>query len=145
MLSSRPPTLWEEGRRPAQEVISLAVALLLTTMALSLVLSSRLGLFYDLVFVTLCVGIALAVRPAGFFPVGVLPPLAMLLVVTLVAISEPGAVARSDDGVVQATVSGLSRHAVALVLGYGACLSLLAIRRAVLLRRSGPGHPLRDE
>lgn len=145
MLPSRPPSLWEEGRRPAQEVISLAVALLLTTMVLSLVLSASLGLFYDLVFVTLCVGTALTVRPAEFFFVGVLPPLAMLLIVALLAVSEPGAVARSDDGFVQATVSGLSGHAVALAWGYGACLSLLAIRRAVLVRRSGPGHPRRDE
>lgn len=133
-LSPRSPTLWEEGRQPAQDLIALAMALLLTATVLDLVLSDGLGLFYDLAFVTICVGAALLVRPTDFFAVGVLPPLAMLLVALLVGISEPGAVARVDDGFVQATVSGLSGHAIALVFGYGACLALLAVRRSFLVR-----------
>jgi hypothetical protein len=58
----------------------------------------------------------------------------MFALVLLLALSDPGAVARADDGPVQATVSGVSHHAVALLLGYGACLALLAVRRQVLRR-----------
>ncbi|KRA39402.1 hypothetical protein ASD81_06105 [Nocardioides sp. Root614] len=133
-MSPRSPTLWEEGRQPAQELIALAMALLLTATVLDLVLSDGLGLFYDLTFVTICVGVALLVRPADFFAVGVLPPLAMLLVALLLGISEPGAIARVDDGFVQATVSGLSGHALALAFGYAACLALLAVRRSFVVR-----------
>ena len=128
---SNAPTIWEEGREPGNEVAALLVALLLTATVLDLLLSHPLGLFFDLAFVTLCVGAALAVRPADFFVVGVLPPLAMLATVLLLAIAEPDAVANPHDGVVQATVSGLSRHGVALVTGYFLCLGLLAVRRRV--------------
>ena len=123
-------TLWEEGRRPGREVASLVIALLLSATVLDLMLSTGLGLFFDLAFVTLCVGAALAVRPPDFFLVGVLPPLAMALVVLLLAISDRASVARADDGLVQAVLAGLSRHGIALALGYAACLGLLALRRS---------------
>lgn len=125
------PTIWEEGREPGNEVAALLVALLLTATVLDLLLSHPLGLLFDLAFVTLCVGAALKVRPTDFFAVGVLPPLAMFGTVLLLAITEPDAVANPDDGVVQATVSGLSRHGVALVIGYFLCLGLLAARRRI--------------
>lgn len=128
-MQARPATLWEAGNRRAPAVLRLASALLVTAAVLDLLLSGRLGLFFDLVFVTLSVGLALAVRPSDFFPVGVFPPLAMFGVVLLLAISRPEAVARVDDGAVQATVSGLSGHAIGLALGYAACLGLLAVRR----------------
>ncbi|MBS4753624.1 hypothetical protein KG112_12485 [Nocardioides sp. zg-ZUI104] len=158
-LHEQPPTLWEQGSRPSREVVSLAVAVLLTATVLDLLLSEGLGLFFDLVFVTVCVGAALRVRPHDFFDVAALPPLAMLGVVLLLAISQPGTVARPDDGVVQATVSGMAGHGIALGLGYAACLALLAVRRQVLrqvalrqsgpsqdgLSRSGPGLPPHDE
>lgn len=121
-------------------MVSLAVALLLTATVLDLLLSDGLGLLFDLAFVTVCVGAALAVRPSDFFAVGVLPPLAMFAIVLLLALTDPGSVARADDNAVQATVSGLSRHAVALVLGYGACLGLLAARRSYLQRHPETAH-----
>ena len=136
-VQHRPRTLWEEGRRPAQDLVSLVVAVLLTVTVLDLVLSDGLGFFFDLAFVTICVGAALAVRPADFFPIGVLPPLAMFLVVAILAVSDPGAVADVRDGAVQATVAGLATHALALVIGYGACLGLLAVRHHYLSRHPG--------
>ena len=129
VVRQRPRTLWEQGSRPAREVVTLTIALLMTAVVLDLVLSEGLGLFYDLVFVTLSVAAALTVRPTDFFAVGVLPPLAMFSVVLLLAISEPSSVAQADDGVVQATVSGLSAHAVALAGGYAISSGLLLIRR----------------
>ncbi|WP_408896615.1 DUF6542 domain-containing protein [Nocardioides sp. R1-1] len=134
-LHPRPHTLWEEGRQPGREVVSLGFALLLTAAVADLLLSEGLGLFFDLVFVTVCVAAALAVRPRDFFAVGVMPPLAMALVVLLLAVAERGSIARPDDGFAQAAVAGLSRHGIALALGYAACLGLLALRRSFVARR----------
>ena len=128
-------TLWDEGTSPGRDVVSLSIALLLAAVVLDLALSEGLGLFFDLFFVTVCVGAALAVRPREFFVVGVMPPLAMALVMLLLAVSEPGSIARADDGLVQAGVSGLSGHALALAFGYAACVGLLAVRRAWLRSR----------
>ena len=124
----------QRGTTPAYDVVTLTVALLLTATVVDLTLSDRPGLLFDLAFVSLCVAAALTVRVEDLFDVGVLPPLALLLVVVLLAISDPGSVARPTDGVVQATVTGLSGHALALALGYAACLGLLATRRSVLER-----------
>ncbi len=118
---------------------ALVVALLLTATTIDLALGDRLGLLFDLTFVTVCARAALMVRPADFFTVGVLPPLAMLTAVLLLAIAEPGAVAHAQDGAVQATVSGLSGHAVALVIGYLLCLGVLAVRNQVLRTHAPTG------
>ncbi len=125
------PTIWEEGREPGHQVASLTVAVLLTAAVLDLLLSSPLGLVFDLTFVTLCAVAAFTVRPTDFFAVGVLPPLAMLGAIALLAATEPATVAHPADGLVQATVSGLSAHSVALVVGYLLCLAVLAVRRQV--------------
>jgi len=147
-VTSGSRTLWEQGEEPGHEVAALAVALLLTATTIDLALADRLGLLFDLTFVTVCARAALMVRPAGFFTVGVLPPLAMLTCVALLAIAEPAAVAHEQDGVVQATVSGLSGHAIALVIGYLLCLGVLAIRNQVAgnqdqANRSGSPAPRR--
>jgi uncharacterized membrane protein (GlpM family) len=145
-VTSRSGTLWESGEEPGHEVAALAVALLLTAATVDLALADRIGLLFDLAFVTVCVRAALMVRPRDFFTVGVLPPLAMLAVVALLAVAEPAGVAHPQDGVVQATVSGLSTHAIALVIGYLLCLGVLAVRnqvRAAQANRSGSPAPRR--
>ncbi len=113
----------------AREVVSLSAAVLLTAALVDLAISDRLGLLYDLAFVTVCVGAALAVRPDDFFTVGTLPPLAMAGVVLLLALAQPAAIAEPQDGIVQATMSGLSGHGIALLTGYAACLAVLGVRR----------------
>ena len=143
-VSSSSRTLWEQGDRPGHEVAALAVALLLTATTIDLLLADRLGLLFDLVFVTICAATALRVRPADFFTVGVLPPLAMLATVALLAVAEPGAIAHERDGFVQATVSGLSGHALALVIGYLTCLGILAVRNQAQAKRSGSPAPRRS-
>lgn len=143
-VTSGARTLWESGEEPGHEVAALAVALLLTATTIDLALADRLGLLFDLTFVTVCVRAALMVRPADYFTVGVLPPLAMLTTVALLAIAEPAAVARQQDGVVQATVSGLSGHAIALVVGYLLCLGVLALRNQIRgnqVQTNRPGSP----
>lgn len=141
------PTLWEEGRTPGSEVAALVVALLLTGVVFDLVTSLPLGLVFDLSFIALSMGAALSVRPADFFVIGVLPPLAMLLTVVLLATTEPASIARAGDGVAQATITGLSGHSVALVVGYVSCLAVLAVRRHVAERRRSEerSRPLDDD
>ncbi len=141
-------TLWEQGREPGRGVVALCAALVLSALALEVWLTGGVGWLLDVVFVLACVGAALLVRPADFFTAGVLPPLLMVASFVLLAAGSPGALARPEDGLVQAVVSGLTHHSVALVLGYGLCLGCLAVRRRVdvqgrplLTPRSAPGRP----
>ncbi len=142
-MTSASRTLWDQGEDPGHEMAALAVALLLTATTIDLVLGDKLGLLFDLTFVTVCATTALLVRPSDFFTVGVLPPLAMLATVALLAVAEPESIAQPRDGVVQATVSGLSGHAAALVIGYLLCLGVLAVRNQVQTKRSGSPAPRR--
>lgn len=98
----------------------------------NIALAARLGSFFDLTFVVLCLVAALAVRPRDFFVVGVLPPLLMLGVVAMLALTARSAVADGADGLVQAVVSGLAHHAGALMAGYVPTLGVLAVRQAVM-------------
>ncbi len=130
------------GRR----VTRLAVLLGLAVVALDVVLSERLSLFFDLLFVAICVAAALAVRPHDFFPVAVLPPLLLLGLVSLVGMLRPVAVAAPGDGPVQAVVSGLAHHASALLVGYLLTLGVLAMRQHVVEahpKRAGSPAPTR--
>ncbi|HSE07586.1 MAG TPA: DUF6542 domain-containing protein [Nocardioidaceae bacterium] len=129
-------TLWEEGRRPGRQVVTLSTISTFAVAALNLALTDELTLFFDLTFVVLCLVAALAVRPRDFFAVGVLPPLLMLCTVTALAVFARPAVADEEDSVVQAVVSGLAHHAGALVAGYVLALGILALRQ-VALRNSG--------
>jgi hypothetical protein len=128
-------TLWEEGREPGRQVVALGVALALTIVVVDLALVGRVSLFFDLSFVALCLGLALAVRPTDFFVVGVLPPLIMVGVFALLGLTRPAVIAHPEDGMIQAVVSGLSHHAGALVAGYVLCLATLAVRHRVATTR----------
>ena len=130
-------TLWEEGREPGRQVVALGAALALTAVVIDVAVVGRVSLFFDLCFITMCVAVALAVRPTDFFTVGVLPPLLMVGVFTLLGLTRPEVIADRRDGVIQAVVSGLSHHSVALVVGYLLCLGCLALRQR--LSQSG-GH-----
>jgi hypothetical protein len=122
-------TLWEEGREPGYQVVALGLAVALSVTVLDLARADRVTGLFDVVFVLVCVALALLVRPEDFFTVGVLPPLIMAAVFLLVAVAKPAAIADPGDGLVQAVVSGLSTHAIALGIGYGLCLACLAVRR----------------
>jgi len=124
----RAPSRWPTGREPGGQVVALGFALVLTAMAADLLTSGSLSLFFDLCFVASCAVLAWRVRPQDFFTVGVLPPLLMLGAFTLAGFVAPGLVARPSDSVVQAVVSGLSVHALALIAGYALALAILAYR-----------------
>jgi hypothetical protein len=133
-------TLWEEGRHPGGLVVGAAALVLVAAVLVSLLVGDRIGVLFDLAFVAVCVGAALAVRPADFFTVGVLPPLLLAATVTVLALVDRAAVARAEDAVAQAVVSGLAHHAIALVVGYALTLGVLALRQ-VALRNQGRLRP----
>lgn len=144
------PTLWEEGQLSGSRVVRLAVLAGVLVLAVDLLLGPGLSLLFDLGFVVLCVGAALAVRPSDFFPVAVLPPLLLLGLVLLASLVEPGWVALPEDTVVQAVVSGLAHRAGGLAAAYALALTVLVIRMRVLARhgeryakRSGSPAPTR--
>ncbi len=122
-------TIWEEGRETGSEVIALGAALVLTAAVVNVALAGVIGVLFDVCFVLLCIVLALVVRPRDFFTVGVLPPLLMVSLFILLAIAQPSALARPEVGSVQAVVSGLSHHSVALVVGYLLSLGVLFIRQ----------------
>ena len=128
-------TLWEEGHEPGRQVVALGAALALTAVAVDLALVGRVSLFFDLCFIAVSLGLALVVRRADFFVVGVLPPLLMVGVFALLGLTRPAVIAHPEDGVVQAVVSGLSHHSGALVVGYLLCLGCLALRQRAAAAR----------
>lgn len=134
--------MWEEGRISGSRVTRLAVLAGMLVLALDLALSRRLSLVFDLGFVLICVGAALAVRPRDFFSVGVLPPLLLLGFVGAVALVDTAWVARPDDGFVQAVVSGLAHRADGLLVASLLSLAVLAIRQRVTLRRARSSGPV---
>lgn len=142
-------TLWEEGRQPGRQVVTLAVLASVVVVALDLLMTSRLSLFFDLTFVVLCVAAALSVRPRDFFLVGVFPPLLMLGTVIVLALTARSAVAEEVDGLVQAVVSGLAHHAGSLVAGYSLTLGILALRQLAMRNagriRSAQSQPPRPQ
>jgi hypothetical protein len=127
-------TVWEEGREPGRQVVALGAAVALTAVAIDVFATGGVGLFFDLVFVPLCLWLALDVRLDDFFTVGVLPPLLMVGAFVLLGVGRPEALGERGDGVVQAVISGLSHHSEALLLGYVLCLAALMLRHRVLTR-----------
>jgi hypothetical protein len=119
-------------------VVALGLALALTVVVLDVGIGGGVGLFFDVAFVGVCLAVALLVRPQDFFTVGVLPPLIMLAVFVLVALSHPDALGPRDDGLVPDVLTGLADHAVALGVGYAGCLLCLAVRDRFL--RAGRGR-----
>ncbi len=113
----------------------------LAALAGVLVLSVDVAIFghptilFDIGFVVICVGAALAVRPADFFRVGVLPPLLLLGLMTLAALVHRAWLGPAGDGVLQAVVSGLAHRASGLLAAYLLTLAVLAARQHVIRHR----------
>ena len=119
---------WQVGSEPGRQVVSLGVAVTLTAVSIDVLLVGRLTLFFDLCFMALCLGLAALVRRRDFFLVALLPPLLMTVVFTFVALVARDAVADPRDSVLQAVVSGVATHGIALGVGYALCLGWLAWR-----------------
>jgi hypothetical protein len=121
--------IWDDGREPGRAVVALGVAVTLSVIVVNVAMVGRVTMFFDLWFVLLSLGLALLVRRRDFFTVGVLPPLIMVGAFGVLAVDQPGAIANPDDGLVQAVISGLAHHSVALVCGYALCLVTLFARQ----------------
>jgi hypothetical protein len=135
-------TIWDEGHETGGRVVALGVALTLTVAVLDSLMAGHVELLFDVCFVMICIGVALLVHPRDFFAVGVLPPLLMLGVFALFALSSRDGLGAADgDGFLQALVSALGRHSVALFLGYALALACLVIRRGRISRGSGTSRP----
>lgn len=111
-------------------VLAHAAAVLVTMAALDITLTGRVGLFYDLVFVTACLAVAATAGRDVFPTVAVAPPVAMLVLCLVLGAVAPGTVADAGDGVLQATVTGLANHAVALTAGYAVALGTILVRHS---------------
>jgi hypothetical protein len=120
--------VWD-GISRGSEVVALSIALTLTAATVEISLAGHLRLFFDLCFVAVCVAASMLVRPRDFFSVGVLPPLLMLGTMLLVALNGRGVVATRHDSLVQAVITGLAHHSLALFVGYAACLVTLVLRQ----------------
>jgi hypothetical protein len=64
----------------------------------------------------------------------------MLGAFAVLALDRPEAIAQRHDGLVQAVVSGLAHHSVALSVGYALCLMTLLVRQRAR-RDSTPERP----
>ena len=129
---------------PGSRVTRLAVVAGLVVLALDLAIGQRLTFVFDVGFVLVCVGAALAVHPRDFFHIGVLPPLLLLGFISLVAIVHRGWIAEASDGFVQAVVSGLAHRATGLLAAYLLALAVLVIRQRVRVRRRRAAYSKRD-
>ena len=76
----------------------------------------------------LCLGLAALVRRRDFYLVALLPPLLMTAVFAFVALVARDAIADPTDSLLQAVVSGVATHGVALFVCYALCLGWLAWR-----------------
>jgi hypothetical protein len=136
-------TVWDEGREAGPQVVALGVAVSLTVLLVDLWATDRVSALYDVVFVLLCVFLALDVRPSDFFTAAVLPPLLMVGVFVMLGVARPATIGEAGDGAVQAVISGLSHHSEALFAGYLLCLVVLFIRHRRLSRSDrGPRLPV---
>ena len=126
---SQARAVWDEGSEPGRAVVALGTAVALSAVVVNVALVGRVSMFFDLWFVLICLGLAVLVRPRDFFTVGVLPPLIMLGAFAVLALGRPEAIAEPQDGLVQAVVSGLAHHSVALTTGYALCLATLLARQ----------------
>ncbi|MCW2760437.1 MAG: hypothetical protein JWR85_638 [Marmoricola sp.] len=116
-------------------VTRLSVLVGLLVLAADLAINGRPTLVFDIGFVVICLGAALAVHPRDFFHVAVLPPLLLLGLITLVALIHRIWIADPGDGLVQAVVSGLAHRASGLLTAYLLALAVLGMRQRVRMRR----------
>ncbi|HEX5919583.1 MAG TPA: DUF6542 domain-containing protein [Nocardioides sp.] len=121
-------TFWQVGQEPGRQVVVLGVALTLTAVAVDVLLVGSLTLFFDLCFMALCLGLAALVRRRDFYLVALLPPVLMVVVFGFVALVARDAVADPRDSILQAVVSGVATHGIALFVGYTLCLGWLGWR-----------------
>jgi hypothetical protein len=134
------PTLWEEGRWSGRRVTRFSMLVSALLVAADLALSGQLERVFDSGFIVLCVGMALAIRPADFFRIGVLPPMLLLGICVVLGLGHRSAIAAPDDAFVQSVISGLAHHSGPLLAGYALGLAVVGIRMRVARRHAAHAH-----
>jgi hypothetical protein len=129
------PTLWEEGRWSGTRVTRFSILACVLLAAANLAVTGRLGLVFDAGFILLCIGMALAIRPSDFFEVGVLPPILLVGLCTILGIIDRHSIGSRSDGLIQAVISGLAHHSGSLLASCVLSLAVLGIRTRVMQRR----------
>lgn len=127
---------------PGDRVTRLAVLSCALLVGLDVLVTRRLSPVFDVGFVLVCLGSALAVRPGDFFRVGVMPPFLMLGGTATLGVTHPAAVANAGDGFVQAVISGLAHHSGSLFAADVLALAVLAVRQRVA--SAGAAMPARQ-
>jgi hypothetical protein len=116
----------------ARGAVLVSVVGLAAAAGVQLALSDRLGVFFGCCFVLASLTAALTVRADGFFTVGILPPLLLVGVLTVVASLRPSAIdapgLADDAGLVQRVIAGVVSQAAALVVGHGLAIVVLGVR-----------------
>jgi len=111
------------------------------TLALALIdllLGGQLSMFFDLGFITLCLGLGVLPRRDASYAAAFVPPLVLIVTFALLGAARPEAVGHPDDGIIEAVIAGLTVHAAALAIGYALCLAALGLRlRDPLSPRTG--------
>jgi hypothetical protein len=119
-------------------VLVLGVLGTLAIATVDLLLGGRLSMFFDLAFITLCLGLGLLPRPDASYGVAFVPPVVLVLAFALIAAVDPALVTDEAHGLGHAVLGGLSEHAGSLAVGYALCLAALGLRlRGGLSPRTG--------
>lgn len=123
-------------------VIVLVSVLLTGATTIEVWRSGRLGIFFAICFVLAVLTAALLVRSDGYYAVGALPPLLMLVVLVAVAQVEPQAIQAyglaTEAGALQRVIAGVVNHATPLAIGHGLVLLVIAARIRATPDTSGP-------
>lgn len=98
---------------------------MLALAGLDLLLGGRLSMFFDLAFISLCLGQAALVRDDHSFAASFGPPVQMIAAFIVLAVIDPTVLGQSHDSVVQSVIAGLTGHATALAIGYALFLVAL--------------------
>ena len=119
----------------------MVTAALLTASAwVSVQLGGQLGTFFGLCFVLVSLTVALAADDRALFAPGILPPLALVATVLVIAVLAPDAVADDTSaglsGLLARAVAGVVDLAAALVVAHLAALAVVAARVITRLRES---------
>lgn len=113
-------------------VVVVSAVCLAGAATVQLALTDHLGVFFGVCFVLAMLTAALLVRPSGYFTVGVLPPLLILVILAAVGAVDPSGIdapgLADDAGFVQRVIAGVVSQAPALVIGHGVALGVIGLR-----------------
>ena len=138
---------WVDAEPPVKQVLVVGASALLAAAFLEILLLDTVGVLVGLCLVAVSVGTALTVRPRDLFSAGVLPPLLLVGLLTVVAVLYPGGIDVSrlsaSASIAQRVIAGFVDLAGALVVAHALALLVVALRVRVtrLRRRRDAGTP----